>query len=97
MRARRSAFALVLPLVGFSVLAGCQGAGDSKPGLDAPVSGVPESCARACNSEYDSCMDRFETVPGTHKLDRPDDPTNMEGPNGVCPDQLKSCLKRCSL
>lgn len=97
MRVRRSAFALTLPFAGILLLAGCQSSGDAKPSAGAPVSGVPESCARACNSEYDACMDRFEAVPGAHRLDRPDDPTNMEGPNGVCPDQLKSCFKRCSL
>jgi hypothetical protein len=79
------------------LLAGCQGAGDTKPVPGPPVSGVPASCERSCNSEYDACMDRFSAVPGAQRLGRPDDPTNMMGPNGVCPDQLKSCLKRCSL
>jgi len=93
---RRSVFAATLLLAGALTLGGCMGSPD-RPAAEAPVSGVPESCDRACNSEYDACMDRFEGVPGTHRLDRPDDPNNMQGPNGVCPDQLKSCIKRCSL
>jgi len=81
-------------------LAGCQGVGDSGPRDDAagaPASGVPESCAKACNTQYDSCMSRFSAIPGAQRLARPDDPTYMEGPNGVCPDQLRACFKRCSL
>ena len=64
----------------------------------APASGVSNSCERGCNGEYDACMDRFSAVPGaSHGSGRSDDPATMEGPNGVCPDQLKSCLKRCSI
>lgn len=91
----RAPFAAIVVCGGALALAGCVGPTD-KP-VQSPVSGVPESCDRACNSEYDACMDRFEGVPGTHNLGHPDDPNNMLGPNGVCPDQLKSCLKRCSL
>jgi len=88
----RAAFAIFLS-AGAMSLGGCMGPID-RPPTEAPMS---ESCDRACNSEYDACMDRFEGLPDTHRLDRPDDPNNMQGPNGVCPDQLKSCLKRCSL
>ncbi len=64
----------------------------------APVSGVSNSCERGCNAEYDACMDRFSAIPGaSHDTGRSDDPSNMLGPNGACPDQLKSCLKRCSI
>ena len=86
----RAVFAAIL----LFAAAGCTG--PERP-VQSPVSGVPESCDRRCNSEYDACMDRFEGVPGTHNLGRADDPNNMLGPNGVCPDQLKSCLKQCSL
>ena len=88
----RAAVAIFL-FPGALALAGCTG---PMP-VQSPVSGVSESCDRRCNSEYDACMDRFEGVPGTHNLGHPDDPNNMLGPNGVCPDQLKSCLKQCSL
>ena len=90
----RGAFAAIVLCAGAPVLAGCT---ESTKPASSPVSGVSESCDRRCNSEYDACMDRFEGVPGTHNLGHPDDPNNMLGPNGVCPDQLKSCLKQCSL
>ena len=83
-------------LIMMFLLAGCQAAGDSRQSAGTPVSGVPVSCERTCNSEYDACMDRFSAIPGAQRMSRPDDPTSLEGPNGVCPDQLKSCLKRCA-
>ena len=82
------------------LLAGCQSTGDSGAPADVSggqSSGVPESCAKACNKEYDACMDRLSAIPGAQRLARPDDPSYMEGPNGVCPDQLKACFNRCSL
>jgi hypothetical protein len=54
----------------------------------APASGVPASCERTCNPEYDSCMDRFGGTGATST-------TTSLSPNDVCPDQLKSCLRRC--
>jgi hypothetical protein len=90
----RATVSAIFVVLGALTISGC--AAPEKP-VETPASGVPESCDRRCNSEYDACMDRFEGVPGTHNLGHPDDPNNMLGPNGVCPDQLKSCLKRCSL
>jgi hypothetical protein len=43
-------------------------------------------------------MDRFAGVGGGPGLGRHQDDANADlGPNDVCPDQLKACLKRCSL
>jgi hypothetical protein len=65
-------------------------------GSSKPVSGLPESCERSCNAEYDACMDRFSGVSGGPGLGRhEDDATASLGPNDICPDQLKSCKRRC--
>ena len=90
---RLSAFA------GLLLLTGCGGA--STPSASAPASpaqAVRKSCEQSCNSEYDSCMDRFTGVGGGPGLGRHQDAANADlGPNDVCPDQLKACLKRCTM
>ena len=73
------------------LLAGCEGgSGISSYGAtaSAPATGVPASCERTCNSEYDSCMDRGGGA-GASSSGEP------LSPNDVCPDQLKACLRRC--
>jgi hypothetical protein len=90
---RLPAFAALL------LLGGCGGA--STPTASAPVNpaqAVHKSCAQSCNSEYDTCMDRFTGTGagGGPGLGRHEDDANADlGPNDVCPDQLKACLKRC--
>ena len=75
----------------------------STPDATAPVGPahmVHKSCEQTCNSEYDTCMDRFTGTGagGGPGLGRHQDDANADlGPNDVCPDQLKACLKRCSL
>jgi hypothetical protein len=75
---------------------GCQGGGSGPSTTSAPVgpaASASSSCERICNSQYDSCMDRFSGAGG---LGRHQDDANADlGPNDVCPDQLKSCLKQC--
>jgi hypothetical protein len=89
---RIAAFAALL------LTTGCQGGGSS-PAASAPVSpaaSASKSCEQVCNSQYDSCMDRFAGVGGGPSLGRHQDDANADlGPNDVCPDQLKSCLKQC--
>ena len=88
----------ILSTLSFLALAACQ-SGGGPSGLPAPVSSTdkaPVTCERTCNSGYDSCMDRFPGVGGGSSLtQRSTDPTSNLGPNDVCPDQLKSCLRRC--
>jgi hypothetical protein len=90
---RIAAFAALLLLMGCS------------PGT--PDAGVPgnaahavhKSCEQTCNAEYDSCMDRFTGMGtgGGPGLGRHQDDANADlGPNDVCPDQLRACLKRCT-
>lgn len=90
---RVSAFAALL------VLTGC--GGDSTPSASTPVNStqtVHKSCAATCNGQYDACMDRFSGAGGGPALGRHQDDANADlGPNDVCPDQLKACLKTCSL
>jgi hypothetical protein len=76
---------------------GCQGGGSGSPAATStpvsPAASASSSCERICNSQYDSCMDRFSGAGG---LGRHQDEANADlGPNDVCPDQLKSCLKQC--
>ena len=89
---RTAAFAALL------LLTGCQGGG-SAPAASSPSSSAPavsKTCEQTCNSEYDACMDRFAGAGGGPNLGRHQDDANADlGPNDVCPDQLKSCLKRC--
>jgi hypothetical protein len=74
------------------LLTGCQGGGTPV----SPAAAVPKSCEQTCNSQYDACMDRFTGAGGGPGLGRHQDDANADlGPNDVCPDQLKSCLKRC--
>jgi hypothetical protein len=72
------------------LVTGCQSGGVSSYGTtaSAPASGVPANCERTCNSEYDSCMDRFGGTGGGSS-------SASLNPNDVCPDQLKACLRRC--
>jgi hypothetical protein len=89
---RLSALSLIL------MLAGCQTAGPGLPGTAPSGSSgtAPVTCNMTCNSEYDSCMDRFSGAVGGGGLpQRSEDSTGNLGPNDVCPDQLKSCLRRC--
>jgi hypothetical protein len=74
---------------------GCQG---GSPAQSAPGTSVPKNCEQTCNSQYDACMDRFSGAGGGPSLGRHEDGANADlGPNDICPDQLKSCLKRCVL
>jgi hypothetical protein len=79
--------------------AGCQGGGSAPATSQAPASPAAtasKSCEQTCNSEYDACMDRFAGAGGGPSLGRHQDDANAElGPNDVCPDQLKACLRRC--
>ena len=80
------------------LLTGCGGA--STPDASAPANPahtVHKSCEQTCNSEYDTCMDRFAGAGGGPGLGRHQDDANADlGPNDICPDQLKACLKRCT-
>jgi hypothetical protein len=88
-----SAFAALL------LVTGCGGA--STPAASTPVNpaqAVHKSCEQTCNGEYDACMDRFGGAGGGPNIGRHQDGGNSDlGPNEVCPDQIRSCLKRCSL
>jgi hypothetical protein len=82
------AFAAVACLV---ALGGCGGPPEAS---SSPV--THESCTATCNGSYDSCMDRFSGIGGAG----PDSggvnaPAKALGPNDVCSDQLKSCLRSC--
>ena len=73
------------------LLAGCQGGSGISPygaTASAPATAVPASCVRTCNSEYDSCIGRGGGA-GASSSGEP------LGPNYVCPDQLKACLRCC--
>ena len=84
-------------LIALLLATGCQGGGGAMPMASKPTSSVSDSCERGCNSEYDACMDRFSGVSGGSGLGRHQDDANASlGPNDVCPDQLKSCLRRCA-
>jgi len=89
---RTAVFAAVL------LTTGCQGGG-SAPAASSPSSSAPavsKTCEQTCNSEYDACMDRFSGAGGGPSLGRHQDDANAElGPNDICPDQLKACLRRC--
>jgi len=87
----------ILSTLTLLLVAGCQsGGGPSRSMLPAgPTGGGAVTCERMCNSQYDSCMDRFSGVTGgSSVIGRSSDSTNL-GPNDVCPDQLKTCLRRC--
>jgi len=91
---RLSAFAALL------LVTGCGGASTpteaSAPA--SPAQAVHKSCELGCNSEYDACMDRFGGAGGNPNIGRHQEGASGDlGPNDVCPDQLKTCLKRCSL
>jgi hypothetical protein len=80
----------------FLLVAGCQ----SGVGI-APSSGPrsqigPQSCERSCNGQYDACMDRGSTSAGPSGMGGHMDGGSLAAdPGDVCPDQLKTCLKRC--
>ena len=81
------------------LVTGCQGGGSAPAASSAPASigaAAPKSCEQTCNAQYDACMDRFAGAGGGPGLGRHQDDANADlGPNDVCPDQLKSCLRRC--
>ncbi len=88
-------------LIALLLATGCQGGGGAPsaamPIASKPTSPVSGSCERGCNSEYDACMDRFSGVSGGPGLGQHQDSAMASlGPNDVCPDQLKSCLRRCA-
>jgi len=75
------------------LLTGCQGGGGTPV---SPAAAASKSCQQTCNAEYDVCTDRFTGAGGGPGLGRHQDDANADlGPNDVCPDQLKSCLRRC--
>jgi hypothetical protein len=89
----------ILILVALLAVSGCGGSGGPPPGLAPATSpgAPPVNCERTCNSEYDSCMDRFPGVgTGPSIGQHSDEPASALGPNDVCPDQLKACLRRCT-
>ncbi len=90
---RTAAFAALL------LVTGCQGGGSAPAVSSAPASpatSASKSCNQTCNAEYDACMDRFVGAGGGPGLGRHQDDANADlGPNDVCPDQLKACLRRC--
>jgi len=95
---RLPALSLVLASALCLALAGCQSAGPAAATAPARSPDAPPvTCKMTCNSEYDSCMDRFSGVigRGTSSPQTAEDPASNLGPNDVCPDQLKSCLRRC--
>jgi hypothetical protein len=69
---------------GLLIVAGCSSGSDNDA---APASGGSTGCEKTCNAEYDTCAGRFSGVPG--------DTFGSLGPNNICPDQMKSCLRRC--
>jgi hypothetical protein len=79
-------------LVALLVVSGC--AGDEQSG--APVLGISQSCERSCNTEYDTCIGRFGGISSPGLGGHGDSGTASLGPNNLCPDQLKSCFKRCT-
>jgi hypothetical protein len=88
-------------IVALLLVAGCKDMDNSPiaspPTSDKAQTGVSFGCERTCNASYDACMDRFPGAGGGPDLGRHQDDANASlGPNDVCPDQLKSCLKRCS-
>jgi hypothetical protein len=86
----------LLALLALAVLAGCAGDDAERSSAAPPASGVPQDCQRVCNTEYDTCTSRFAGAGGGGDLGRrSDDPTLSLGPNDICPDQLRSCQKRC--
>ena len=87
---RLSAFAALL------LLTGCGGASTASAPAS-PAQAASKTCTQTCNGEYDACMDRFGGAGGGAGLGRHQDGANADlGPNDICPDQLKACLKRCS-
>ncbi len=93
-------FRHVLISAAMLLAAGCQPDGPAAPsGAALPGASVGQaavSCDRTCNTEYDTCTQRFAGVGATGAIgQRSDDPASNLGPNDVCPDQLKSCLRRC--
>jgi hypothetical protein len=79
-------------LVAFLALSGC--AGDEPSGT--PALGISQSCERSCNTEYDTCMSRFGGISSPGLGGHGDGGPALLGPNNLCPDQLKSCFKRCT-
>jgi hypothetical protein len=78
-------------IIALYALAACSG---PAPGESSP--GAPRTCERTCNSQYDSCMDRFAGAQPEGSPGALHDTGNMTlAPNNVCPDQLKSCLRSC--
>jgi hypothetical protein len=90
---RTAAFAALL------LTTGCQSGGSAPAASSVPASPAAtasKSCEQVCNAEYDACMDRFAGAGGGPNQGRHQDNANAElGPNDICPDQLKSCLRRC--
>jgi hypothetical protein len=68
----------------FLIVTGCSSPADN---AGAPASGGSTGCEKTCNAEYDTCAGRFSGIPG--------DASGALGPNAICPDQMKSCLRRC--
>jgi hypothetical protein len=83
---------LLPALVALLFISGCTG--DASSGSQ--MSGVSQSCERACNTEYDTCMGRLGGISSAGFGGHTDSGAALLGPNTVCPDQLKSCFKRCT-
>ncbi len=87
----------VLVMVALLSAAGCQD-GPGGPSVGGGASRQGPTCTRTCDTEYDTCTERFSGVGGGPITGHSStDPTSDLGPNDICPDQLKACLRRCNL
>ncbi len=84
-----------LIFVALLALAGCGGNPPAPPGVVSSPATSP-TCERTCNTEYDTCMDRFAGAGASTGMSHGSlEQSSALGPNDVCPDQLKACLRRC--
>jgi hypothetical protein len=93
---RNAAVRLALSIALFAVAAcadGSQHGGAPSPSTAA----LSQSCARSCDTEYDSCAGRFAGIADPSGFGHgAGDPSAPLSPNDVCPSQLKSCQQRCA-
>jgi hypothetical protein len=78
---------------------GCQSHNDAadRPDTGPRASGTSDSCARKCNTEFDTCTGRFAGLPRSQSFGgSSDDIATGLGPNNVCPSQFRSCVAACS-
>ena len=84
-----------LAFVALLALSGCSGS-PLAPSGSAESSSGPPNCEKTCNTEFDTCTSRFAGIGNSvGSSSRSDQMSTALGANDVCPDQLKSCLRRC--